>query len=88
MHVMAILGDSKAIELLVLAGAEVDASDKDRVTPLLDAIDSRQLDAVKALVANGANTKSSDINGLDALAHAEKEGYPPIILYLRERSTP
>jgi ankyrin repeat protein len=52
---MAIIGDHDAIELLILAGANIDARDNLGSTPLYHAVYNVQKTAVSALIKSGAD---------------------------------
>ncbi|MBQ6656215.1 MAG: SUMF1/EgtB/PvdO family nonheme iron enzyme [Ottowia sp.] len=63
-------GHTQMIEVLLRAGAAVNAQGKNSQTPLMVAASSGQVEAVRALLAAGADAKLKDGNDWDALQHA------------------
>lgn len=84
LHWMATLGDSRGIELLIQAGAEVDAVDNNGTTPLHEAVAARQLAAVRALICAGATFDLRNGEGKTPLELALKEGFKPILEFLEQ----
>jgi ankyrin repeat protein len=60
LHRAAEAGDARAIEAMVACGFQVDARDKDRVTPLQRAAMEGHLGALRALLAAGADVAARD----------------------------
>ena len=78
----AISGVETAIKLHIRRGDALDARDGSGATPLILAAARRRKDAVRLLLDAGANPRLSDVNGMDALAHARKGGCPETISLL------
>lgn len=80
--------DMEMIKVLIDAGAEVDARDKDGETALMMA-SGRQLDVVKLLLARGAKVNSKDYRGWTPLMWASYNapyvGHPAIVQELLDR---
>jgi ankyrin repeat protein len=75
LHWMAILGDNKEIDLLVRAGCDLNAADRDGNTALHAAVSVRHSTAVTALLKAGADVgkrNNADQTPLDA---AKLDGY-------------
>ena len=66
-------GHSKCVEMLLEAGAMVNASD-DWATPLIMAVNSGCLRSVEVLLAAGGNVEMTDLKGFTALMHAAAIG--------------
>ena len=65
--------------LLLDSGADVDAIDEEwRVTPLLNAVKTQNVELVRLLVAAGANPALADRNGHSPLNQSHDSYYPPI----------
>ena len=79
LHWMATLGDATGIELLVRAGADIDAADSHGNTPLHEAVLCRQHLAVAALLKGGAGVRLKNLAGLTPRDLAEAEGYFPVL---------
>jgi hypothetical protein len=63
LHIAAIRGEVRAIELLLNAGAEIDASGENGFTPLHYAVEQVKLEAVRVLLARGASVEArNDFN--------------------------
>jgi Zn-dependent protease with chaperone function len=78
-------GNVEHMEILVNAGADINYQQLHTAwTPLLSAIYSGKPEAVKYLLARGADTHLTDSYGLSPLAHAIKQGNKDIIQLLRE----
>lgn len=86
LHWMATLGDSRGIELLIQAGAEVDAVDNNGTTPLHEAVAARQLAAVRALICAGATFDLRNGEGKTPLELALEEGFKPVLEFLEQLS--
>jgi len=83
LHWMATLGDVVGVELLLEAGANIDAIDDDGNTALHEATALRQHDVVGVLVARGAQVHLVNAAGQSSLAIAEADGYHPTAILLK-----
>ncbi len=79
LHFMAVIGDEKAIRLLVTNGAEISAEDEKGNTPLHEAVLNRQANVVRALIELGANVRLRSLAGETPKDIAIKDGYDPVI---------
>lgn len=67
-------GDA-ALKSLLATGVNINATDEDGETALMEAADSRRgTEAVRVLIANGANVNLADEDGETALMRAADEG--------------
>jgi hypothetical protein len=73
LHWMAILGDSKAIEILMKNGAMVNVADHDGNTPLHEAVSSHHENAVDTLLKFGADAFQKNANGVTPCDIAEED---------------
>ncbi|CAB3404453.1 unnamed protein product [Caenorhabditis bovis] len=80
MHVAAARGYTQILEMLIKAGGNVRAQDKDGWTPLHAAAHWAERDACKILLENNAELSDTTFAGQDVLAVADKE----IVDYLIE----
>jgi len=72
-------GHTEIAELLIAAGADVDAGNM-LSTPLLDAIESRHTDIALKLIAAGADpNRTSDLGRIKPIAMAAAQGSPEVI---------
>jgi ankyrin repeat protein len=69
-------------QILVSAGADVNAKDDRGRTPLLDATMQGNIDFFKTLVSLGADVNTKDNNGLSPLSTAEFSGHSAIVQFL------
>ncbi|HBF08800.1 MAG: hypothetical protein CMD81_06425 [Gammaproteobacteria bacterium] len=74
LHVAAQRGNVAATSFLISAGVCLDSADKNKNTPLIEAVKNNHPEEVKLLVAAGANVYTRNIQGDSALAIAEKKG--------------
>lgn len=63
-------GHGRIVELLVQAGADVNAADKDGRTPLMRAALSDQVETLSILIKAGADPAKTDRHGMQAYDHA------------------
>ncbi|MFT3754869.1 MAG: ankyrin repeat domain-containing protein [Pseudoxanthomonas sp.] len=70
LHEAALAGHAGIVEVLLDAGAEVNAADIDGCTPWLDAARGGSLDVLKRLTVAGAYANATDILGRNALMQA------------------
>eukprot|EP00730_Choanoeca_flexa_P006526 TRINITY_DN12169_c2_g2_i5.p1 TRINITY_DN12169_c2_g2~~TRINITY_DN12169_c2_g2_i5.p1 ORF type:complete len:888 (+),score=255.09 TRINITY_DN12169_c2_g2_i5:75-2738(+) len=85
LHKAAASGDSEAVAALLdveTGSALVDPVKADGTTPLITAVMHGQLDVVKVLLEQGADTEKVGINGATALHVAASMGYADIITEL------
>lgn len=71
-------GDLEALEMLALAGADLDAADDEGFSPMCLAIEKRQTKAVQALLAIGASPDGAP-SGRSPLTLAAMKGLPEIV---------
>jgi ankyrin repeat protein len=81
---LATLGDTKAIVLLVNAGAELSAINNKGNTPLHEAVMCRQTAAAKVLIELGASHKIANIAGQTPQDIARSDNYTPTIELLEQ----
>ena len=72
------------MELLLEAGADVNAAARWGATPLLSAVDRGQAEAVRLLLAAGADPGVTATNGETALSLAQKKEHRDIVALLSE----
>jgi hypothetical protein len=86
LHVAAAFGPVESVQVLLKAGAKVDAADSRGLTPLGFALASEtpSLPVVRALLKAGASVNAADINGETPLDWASKFGYPEILTELKK----
>jgi uncharacterized protein len=80
LHRMSTLGDSKAISLLLQAGALIDATDGEGNTPLHEAVSRRQTQAVQALLEHAASLTIRNEAGKTPEDLAKEDGFAPVSL--------
>jgi len=73
LHVAADYGQKEVLEYLVRHGADINATDKYGITPLLSAIYEGHTDCVKLLLSKGAKKVGKAPDGSSYLDCAEKE---------------
>ena len=69
-------------ELLLEKGADVEGLSLAGTTPLMDAVQLRELDLVKMLIEHDARVNATDHNGFTALHRAAEMGLTEIVEYL------
>ncbi|ESP02716.1 hypothetical protein LOTGIDRAFT_101234, partial [Lottia gigantea] len=74
-------GDMKAVEMLVVAGADVNSVDHNTCTPLWLAVEAERTDiqAVEALLQAGADVNVGDFRDVQPVALACEEGQLDIL---------
>ena len=81
-------GSLEVLELLLEKGADVNACNKWRETPLLIAANNGHSDAVRALLRNGADPALCSEAGWSALTFAAHKGYDEIVSSLLHAGAP
>ena len=76
----ALRGDSKAVSLLVEAGANVNASDSEGNTPLIYSVQGKYTSCMDILLKAGADAKAKNIGGRNALMHAMRTSANPLCI--------
>ncbi|XP_065804383.1 histone-lysine N-methyltransferase EHMT2 isoform X1 [Labrus bergylta] len=84
LHAAAQRGLLEVCYILIQAGAQVDAQDKDLKTPLLEAIINNHIEVAHYLVQNGACVYHVEEDGYTGLHHAAKLGNKEIVNMLLE----
>ncbi|XP_070841233.1 histone-lysine N-methyltransferase EHMT2 isoform X4 [Chaetodon trifascialis] len=84
LHAAAQRGLLEVCYMLVQAGAQVDAKDKDLRTPLLEAIINNHIEVARYLIQNGACVYHTEEDGYTGLHHAAKLGNQEIVSMLLE----
>ena len=74
-------GHPAVVSILLMAGAEVDPTDKLKVTPLQLAAQEGHPIVVNVLLENNANAGQTDQNGFNALDHAIQNGHEWVRLF-------
>ncbi len=72
----------RALELLIRAGAKVNAVEPGVASPLMHAVFRNRIENVRLLVLHGAEIGYRDANGDSALSLAEAQGYAEVLNYL------
>lgn len=83
LHRAAGSGHVELMRLLLDRGLDLNGRDRQRQTPLHQAAQRGLVDAVKFLIARNANRTYTDVNGLTALAAAEKNKHEEVAKILR-----
>jgi ankyrin repeat protein len=83
-----IRGDRELVQLLLDAGAQVDAREEEGDTPLMYAAAKGNVEVVKQLLAAGANPKAKDRYGTSALVSAAEKGHRDVCDILMPLSSP
>ena len=82
LHWAADMNHADMVQVLIDAGADIEARDASRNWPLLWACGSGSLDAVKLLVRAGAGVSVTDSEGRTCLAAAASRGHTETVRYL------
>ncbi len=75
--------DPRAVELLITAGAKVNAATQGAASPLMHAAFRNRLENAHLLVQHGAEIGYCDANGDSALSFAEEQGHTEVSDYLK-----
>ena len=73
-------GNSKAVSLLVEAGANVNKSDSEGNTPLIYSVQGKDTSCMNILLKAGADAKAKNIGGRNALIHAMRTSANPLCI--------
>jgi len=82
LKVAAVRGDVRAIDILIQAGAEIDARNEDGYTALHHAVSQGHLPAVQRLVELGASLDAVTDDGFTPLQEAEIHKFDEIVAFL------
>lgn len=86
LHEAALGGATRAAQVLLKHGAQVDARDKENgATPLYIAASWGHADLVAVLVERGASVNAKDHRGISPLQAALRNGHAEIAAYLRRK---
>ena len=77
-----LIGKKELVEMLITAGADVNAHTSNGDTALLEAAYSGDLDIVELLLKNGAHSNARGDKGYTALACAVEQGHKEVVLLL------
>ena len=84
LHVAAQKGHKDIVERLLAQGADVNAKNRDGVTPLHMVAHAGHKDVVEILLAQGANVNAEDIDALTPLDYARKQGKSEVATLLSQ----
>ena len=82
LHHAAYKKQADVVQLLIDAGADIEAKDTYRWPPLHKATEGGRLDIVKMLVSAGADVRAPDDNGHTCIFPASRQGHTDIVRYL------
>ena len=77
-------GNTRIVKILILAGADVNAKDKNKSTALIEAAANGHIEIVKILIEANAEINSKNSDGETALQKALLNGHNEIIKILKE----
>ncbi len=84
--IAAVLGDTAEVQRLIMAGADLNAKDKDGQTPLMRAAGKGRLEVLKLLLEQGTDVNALDARGrtvLSIVLYERPTGYETIAKILR-----
>jgi hypothetical protein len=84
-HMAALKGQTKILEILLNKGGDIDAYDSTGRTALHCAIEGSRMDAFKLLIERGANVTLLDSKGLSPLRMAVEKGMEDAVVVLIEK---
>ncbi|HYM36426.1 MAG TPA: ankyrin repeat domain-containing protein, partial [Steroidobacteraceae bacterium] len=84
LHFAAKKSGEASIKYLLDLGADVNQPSKTSVSPLMTAVNAGNVDTVKALLANKANSAQRDARGRTALQVAIQSGSTKVVAAMRE----
>jgi len=89
LHMAALKGQCKIIDILLNKGADINNLDQTGRTPLHCAVEGERMDAVTKLVERGADVKIKDVKGISALAMAVEKGMEDaVVLFIEAGADP
>ncbi len=74
LHLAAINGHAKVVDLLIKSGAHVNARNRDGATPLLKAVQGRHIDVIKLLIKRHADINVKDDSSVSPLMATLMDG--------------
>ncbi|KAK3682066.1 hypothetical protein B0T22DRAFT_413086 [Podospora appendiculata] len=84
-HMAALKGQSKILEILLNKGANINALDSTGRTPLHCAVEGERMDTVKLLLDRGADMTCLDSKGISALHVAVEKGMEDAVILLIDK---
>lgn len=80
LQIASLEGFETMVEFLLLAGAEVNARNVDKDTPLIDAVENGHIEVIKLLLKHGANPRMGNAKGDEPyeLVHPDDDAYAEI----------
>jgi ankyrin repeat protein len=89
LHIAASIGFVEGAQLLLLRGGQVDITNNQGETPLILAVQRRNLPMVRFLLTEGADPKKTDsVTGMSARDYAERDGRSDVIIKLMDEIKP
>lgn len=79
------LNKTAMVEYLLMRGADIDATDYQGRTPLIQAVSSWQIEAIKLLVSLGADIAKPGLYGYNSIDIAKHKGYEQIQRFLETK---
>lgn len=89
LHMAALKGQCKIIDILLNKGADINNLDQTGRTPLHCAVEGERMDAVTKLMERGADVTVKDVKGISALAMAVEKGMEDaVVLFIEAGADP